>query len=124
MTTIVLWADTFEQTTDFYRRVLGASLKHASDEFVSIVARGNEVLLHRVPQQWATVIANPPKIREENPIKPCFEVDSIEDARLAVLGSNGWVLAAETEQAHGDKTYCDAVDPEGNVIQLFSRTRN
>lgn len=124
MTTIVLWADTFEQTTEFYRRVLGASLKHASDEFVSIVARGNEVLLHRVPQQWATVIANPPKIREENPIKPCFEVDSIEDARLAVLGTNGWVLDAETEQAHGDKTYCDAVDPEGNVIQLFSRTRN
>ena len=124
MTTIVLWADTFEQTTEFYRKLLGASLQHASDEFVSIVASGNEVLLHRVPEQWATEIANPPKIREENPIKPCFEVDSIEDARLAVLGSHGWVLAAETEQAHGDKTYCDAVDPEGNVIQLFSRTRN
>ncbi len=53
MTKIVLWADKFDETAEFYRLLLNAEFKHASDGFVSIVGERNEVLLHAVPAQWA-----------------------------------------------------------------------
>jgi predicted enzyme related to lactoylglutathione lyase len=119
MTSLVLWADNFDETAEFYRLLLNARFENKSDDFVSIVSDANEVLLHRVPAEWASVISVPPVVREENPLKPCFEVASIDEARTAVAHTNGLVFASDREQAHGSKTYCDGFDPEGNVIQLF-----
>ena len=119
MTTLVLWADNFDEMAEFYRLLLNANFEHKSGDFVSIVSETNEVLLHRVPAEWASAISVPPVLREENPLKPCFEVASIEEARSAVSKTNGQVFAPDREQTHGQKTYCDGFDPEGNVIQLF-----
>ena len=120
MTKIVLWADKFDETAEFYRLLLNAEFKHASDGFVSIVGARNEVLLHAVPAQWASEISVPPALRDESPLKPCFEVESIARAREAVSATNGLILDADREQTHGDMTYCDGNDPEGNVIQVYT----
>ena len=120
MTKIVLWADKFDETAEFYRLLLNAEFKHASDGFVSIVGERNEVLLHAVPPQWASDISVPPALREESTLKPCFEVESIARARDAVSGTNGLIQSADREQTHGNMTYCDGNDPEGNVIQVYT----
>ena len=120
MTKIVLWADKFDETAEFYRLLLNAEFKHASNEFVTIVGAQNEVLLHAVPAQWASDISVPPALREESPLKPCFEVVSIARARDAVSATNGLILGADREQTHGIMTYCDGNDPEGNVIQVYT----
>ena len=120
MTKIVLWADKFDETAEFYRFLLNAELKHASDGFVSIVGAQNEVLLHAVPAQWASDISVPPALRDESPIKPCFQVESIARARDSVSGTNGLIQSADREQTHGNMTYCDGNDPEGNVIQVYT----
>ncbi len=120
MTKIVLWADKFDETAEFYRLLLDAEFKHASDGFVSIVGANNEVLLHAVPAQWVSDISVPPALRDESPLKPCFEVESITRARAAVSGTNGLILGADREQTHGEVIYCDGNDPEGNVIQRYA----
>ena len=120
MTKIVLWADKFDETAEFYRLLLNAEFKHASSEFVSIVGARNEVLLHAIPAQWASDISVPPALRDESPLKPCFEVESIARARDSVSGTNGLIQSADREQTHGNMTYCDGNDPEGNVIQVYT----
>jgi len=124
MTTIVLWADKFDETAEFYRLLLDGEFLNASLDFVSIVASGNEVLLHRVPAEWASEISNPPVRREENPIKPVFEVESIEEARAAIAGTSGCLFDASKEQTYGAQSYCDGCDPDGNIIQVASKTTN
>ncbi len=118
MTTIVLWADKFDETADFYRLLLNGKASNASEEFVSISGSGSRVQLHRVPVEWASEISSPPVLREENAIKPVFEVKSIAEARAAVAGTSGGVFEAAKEQTYGETTYCDACDPDGNVIQV------
>jgi predicted enzyme related to lactoylglutathione lyase len=120
MTKIVLWADKFDETAEFYRLLLDAEFKHASDGFVSVVGQHNEVALHAVAAEWASDISVPPALRDESPLKPCFKVDSIARVRAAVSGTNGLILGADREQTHGDTVYCDGNDPEGNVIQVYT----
>ena len=120
MTTIVLWADKFDETADFYRLLLNARFENRSEGFVSIISDSHEILLHRVPTEWASDISVPPSVREENPLKPCFQVSSIADARESVAATNGCVFDADREQSYGSKTYCDGYDPEGNVIEVYS----
>lgn len=118
MTKLVLWVDNFDECSEFYRRLLNGKLKHASDEFVEVCGESGCLLLHRVPTEWASDISNPPKVREDNPMKPVFEVVSIEDARVAVEGTGGKIFERETELTYGSVRYCDGFDPDGNIIQL------
>jgi len=118
MTTIVLWADKFDEMAEFYRLLLSGEVHDASENFASIVGSGSRIQLHRVPAEWASEIANPPALREENPIKPVFEVSSIADTRAAVAGTPGCVFESAKEQTYGPTTYCDGCDPDGNVIQV------
>lgn len=118
MTTIVLWADKFAETAEFYQRLLGAEQLDSSEEFVRIANQKHEILLHRVPAQWASEIQIPPKLREDNPLKPVFEVASIEIARKAVSETHGSVFDQSTEQTYSNRKYCDGFDPEGNIFQL------
>jgi predicted enzyme related to lactoylglutathione lyase len=50
-------------------------------------------------------------------------VASIDAARSAVASLGGRVYDASTVATYGNVNYCDAVDPEGNVIQLAERLR-
>jgi predicted enzyme related to lactoylglutathione lyase len=56
-------------------------------------------------------------------MKPVYVVASIDAARSAVAAFGGRVYDASTVATFGNVTYCDAVDPEGNVIQLAERLR-
>ena len=123
MTTVVLWVDRFEECRNFYRSMLGASLEHESEGFVDIRTPNHAVLLHRIPDEWASDTSQPAEPRDENPIKPVFEVSSIEVARASLSGSAGRLFDPSTQQTYGLMTYCDGVDPDGNVIQVFEKAK-
>lgn len=71
-----------------------------------------------MPAEWSSEISSPPELREQNPMKPVFEVKSIDAARIAVSGLAGRIFAEAQEQTHGSSRYCDGFDPDGNIIQL------
>jgi predicted enzyme related to lactoylglutathione lyase len=56
-------------------------------------------------------------------MKPVYVVGSIDAARAAVAQLGGRVYDASTVATYGNVNYCDAMDPEGNIIQLAERLR-
>ena len=123
MTTIVLWADRFEESRDFYRLLLSATLSDESADFVNITGSTGSVLLHRVPAEWASDTSLPAEVREENPIKPVFQVTSIAQVRSDIEHCSGELFDSSREQTYGEITYCDGVDPDGNVVQVFEKAK-
>lgn len=112
MTTIVLWVSDLTKSVDFYKALFGADHVYATGEFASVAGNGNEVLLHLVPEQYRGQAS----IGENNPIKPVFTVNSIEQAKLAA-GQNGGRIKPESFE-HESWRYADGTDPDGHVIQV------
>jgi predicted enzyme related to lactoylglutathione lyase len=78
---------------------------------LSLVAVPAHVAAHLDPTR-------PPTRRENAPIKLAFGVPSIDDLRPVAAGLGGRVDPADTQWEFRGHRHCDAVDPEGNVVQL------
>ena len=115
MSVVVIWCSNLARSAEFYQAVLEGERAHESNEFVSVSAAGNEVLLHLLPEQYR----DEPSYGAENPIKPVFEVASLSNAAEAAMAAGGSIPG---EQAiYGDWEYLDAIDPDGHVIQFRQR---
>ena len=112
MTTVVIWVSNLERSIKFYQALFDAKHPVVTEEFASVSGNGNEVLLHLLPEEYRSE----PTLGEDNPIKPVFEVMSIDKAKLAA-GSNGGRIKSEITE-HGSWKYADGNDPDGNVIQV------
>jgi predicted enzyme related to lactoylglutathione lyase len=115
MTTIVLWVSNLENSVKFYSALFEAKHPYTSEGFASVEGNGNEVLLHLLPPEYRSE----PSYGENNPIKPVFEVVSLDKAKLAA-GSNGGRIKSEIQE-HGAWKYSDGNDPDGNIIQVRER---
>jgi predicted enzyme related to lactoylglutathione lyase len=120
MSSIVLFVESLTHSANFYKALLGGELSDQSATFVRVSTDANEVLLHQIP--GVTPDASYPT-REDAAMKPVYFVASIDAARTAVTNLGGRVYDASTVATYGNVNYCDAVDPEGNVIQLAERLR-
>jgi predicted enzyme related to lactoylglutathione lyase len=120
MSSIVLFVEGLTRSANFYAALLGGELRDQSETFVRVYGEANEVLLHQIP--GATPDESYPT-REDAAMKPVYVVASIDAARSAVAALGGRVYDASTVATYGNVNYCDAVDPEGNVIQLAERLR-
>lgn len=113
MTTVVMWADRWPEMLGFYRSLLlDASPQPVSLDFVAVRGQESEVLLHRTPSEFLSDLSAPPSRRAEAAIKPVFNIDSIERVRAAGLPLTGQIAE------HDGWSYCDLVDPDGNVLQV------
>ena len=112
MTTIVLWVSDLERSVSFYSALFEDSAPYRSPEFATVQGLGNEVLIHLLPEQHRSQ----PTLGEDNPIKPVFDVYSIDKARLAA-GRTGGRIKSEISE-HNNWSYADGNDPDGNVIQV------
>ena len=120
MSTTVLFVEGLTQSANFYAALLGGELLDQSPTFVRVASDSSEVLIHQIP--GATPEASY-QTREGAAMKPVYFVASINSARTAVANLGGRVYDASTVATYGNVNYCDAVDPEGNVIQLAERLR-
>jgi predicted enzyme related to lactoylglutathione lyase len=120
MSTTVLFVEGLTQSANFYAALLGGELLDQSPTFVRVASDSSEVLIHQIP--GATPEASY-QTREGAAMKPVYFVASINSARTSVANLGGRVYDASTVATYGNVNYCDAVDPEGNVIQLAERLR-
>ena len=74
-----------------------------------------------VPAAVAATIerSDPPRRRAETPLKPVFEVVGIEALRERIAELGGELDPPERGRSFGGAVRLDALDPEGNVIQLL-----
>lgn len=90
-----------------------------TDGWAAFDTGGVRFALHAIPVDIAKnlEIAYPPLLRENQPVKLIFEVNDVEEERER-LESLGIQTLRRAWQKPGEA--CDAVDPEGNVLQLWS----
>jgi predicted enzyme related to lactoylglutathione lyase len=117
---VVVFAKDVMKLAHFYQQVAEMTAVHQDKDHVVLDREGFQVVIHGIPNKIAAQIqiTEPPKVRENTPIKLCLPVTSIDHARTkaAELGGNVNPKAKEW-QARGFRA-CDGYDPEGNVFQV------
>jgi hypothetical protein len=102
----------------FYELVLDASPRNEPSGDIRLISDRDEVLVHTLPKSVAQniEITSPPRPRESAALKPIFDVASLEIALQRVEAAGG-VVTERTFTLDGITRH-DAIDPDGNVIQL------
>jgi Glyoxalase-like domain len=118
MSSLVVFSINVRRLAAFYETVLGARSVHEPTGDIRLLSDRDEVLVHSIPKRIAKdiEISSPPAPRENSPLKPIFDVDSLEGALTGVEATGG-VVTSRTFSLDG-LTRHDVLDPDGNVIQL------
>lgn len=121
----VLFANKLDQVAAFYAKVLGLREANRDDDHILLESPGFQLVVHRIPEHAATGIevSEPPDRRASAAFKPVFFVQSLATVR-AVAKAHGGRMEPRTKEWFFDGiAVCDALDPEGNVVQ-FRETRS
>lgn len=115
---LFVYACDADRVARFYETLAGMERLHQSGELIVLQSPDLQLLVHRVPPHIARdiVVTTPPRRREDTALKFFLTVASLGDARAAAAELGGEVFD-ETWQGPGFVA-CNAMDPEGNVLQL------
>ncbi len=115
----MLYVVDLARMTAFYRDALGLTVSGSHDGATDLDCAGATFHLVQVPPSVAAeiVIAEPPVRRAETPIKLIVPVDDLAAARRTAE-HGGAVGGPDREWTWKGTVRVDAVDPEGNVLQL------
>jgi hypothetical protein len=118
MSSLVVFSINVPRLAAFYEAVLDAEPLDESSEDVRLINERDEVLIHSIPKKVAKEIeiTSPPIPRQNSPLKPVFDVTSLERA-LGHVEAMGGVVTSQGFSLNG-LTRRDVLDPDGNVIQL------
>ena len=113
---VVIFTSDKERLASFYEAVAGLTL-YATDHNVSVlVSDETELVIHTLLGEPST--DRPPLAREDVYIKPFFPVSCLSEARKRAAEFGGKLRPRDEEwEARGFRA-CEAIDPDGNVIQF------
>jgi predicted enzyme related to lactoylglutathione lyase len=115
---LFVYAKDPDRVAAFYAALGGMVELHRRDELIVLQSPDLQLLVHRIPPAIAAgiVIGSPPVRREDCALKFFFTVPSLEEARERAQALGG-ALFDERWPGPGFVA-CNAMDPEGNVLQL------
>jgi catechol 2,3-dioxygenase-like lactoylglutathione lyase family enzyme len=103
----------------FYSNVLGLNEVHRDDDHILLESPVFQLVVHRIPGPSATTSDLPkPSRRGDAAFKPVFFIPDLTRARTVTQAHGGTMEPRHKEWSFNGTTVCDAVDPEGNVIQF------
>jgi catechol 2,3-dioxygenase-like lactoylglutathione lyase family enzyme len=116
----VLFATGLDQVAAFYSTVLGLSEANRDDDHILLESPGFQLVVHRIPGRSATTTETDERHgrRASAAFKPVFFVHSLASVRTLAKARGGAMEPREKEWSFNGVPVCDAVDPEGNVIQF------
>ena len=117
----VIFTANRKRLAKFYAAITGLAVHFEDDSITVLGSTTFELVIHSLPAEPEA--GAPASVREDSYIKPFFPVTSLSEAR-ARAGSLGGRLRPENEEwlARGFKA-CEAVDPDGNVVQFRENVR-
>lgn len=112
----VIFTGDHKRLAKFYEAMAGLSVRFTDDSHTVLGSDTFELVIHSLSGEPA--VTEPPLAREDSYIKPFFPVSSLSEARekAAVLG--GQLRPQNQEWAARGFRACEAIDPDGNVIQF------
>lgn len=115
---LFVYASDMGRVARFYESVAGMRRLHQSDELVVLQSADIQLLVHRIPPHVARdiVVTTPPRRREDTALKFFLTVPSLDDARSVAAALGGEVFDGHWRGP--GFVACNAMDPEGNVLQL------
>ena len=116
----VIFAKDVSRLVDFYRQVLNAEVVELARSHTVLVASQSEIVIHGVSVAVAKsiVIEDPPVLRSSLPIKPVFEVDSLQRVREVTKSVGGGLKRINSAWNIRGYSVLDGWDPEGNLVQF------
>jgi predicted enzyme related to lactoylglutathione lyase len=117
--TTILFVKDLQRLAEFYHEGLGLPVIDApmAPGWLEFDAGGVRLALHSLPPRLARQleITNPPRAREEAPLKLVFEVDDLDAARRRLVQHGATMFEPRSTGV------CDGLDPEGNVFSLVEQ---
>ena len=115
---LFVYAKDLDRMASFYESVATMARLHATDELIVLQSPDFQLLVHRIPTQFADgiVITSPPQRRENSALKFFFTVESLAETG-SLIGRLGGAVFPEQWQGPGFVVK-NACDPEGNVFQI------
>lgn len=116
MAQTILFVDDVTRMQAFYEGVLGLAVLTAEPGWVQLDAGGVVFALHAI--RPGSKQPEPAPERVDANTKLCFHVDDVDAARAALVGAG--VRMRDVHRYDGI-TFCDGIDPEGNIFQITTR---
>jgi catechol 2,3-dioxygenase-like lactoylglutathione lyase family enzyme len=115
----VLFARQLDRVAAFYSTVLGLTEVHRDDDHILLESPAFQLVVHRMTGPPATTsdLLKPAR-RAGAAFKPVFFIDDLARARTVTEAHGGTMEPQDKQWSFNGTTVCDAVDPEGNVIQF------
>ena len=116
----VVFAKAVAVHSRFYAQVIGLAELYKEEGHVVLGEGSFQLVIHGIPEKIATSIklTQPPRVREDAPIKICLPVESIELARTRAAALGGMIGAKGKQWQARGFIACDGFDPDGNVFQV------
>lgn len=113
---VVIFAAELKLLGDFYGAMTGMSSTVTDDTVVVLRSDTFELVIHKLAGE--PEVSKPPMPRYDRHIKPFFPVASLDAARETAARFGGQLQPKESEWSARGFRACEAIDPEGNVIQF------
>ena len=116
----VLFATRMDRVAAFYSSVLGLNQANRDDDHILLESPGFQLVVHRLLGHPASAVemAERPVRRAAAAFKPVFFVPNVARVRAIADAHGGAMDPEEKEWRFEGALVCDALDPEGNVIQF------
>ena len=101
---------------NFYETVAGLTLSYEDDQITLLRSESFELVIHALPREPSAV--EPVAAREDCYIKPFFPVTSLAETRKRAAEMGGRLRPENEEWVARGFRACEAIDPDGNVIQF------
>jgi predicted enzyme related to lactoylglutathione lyase len=112
----VIFTGDHKRLAKFYEALTGLTVRFADEGITVLGSETFELVIHSLPNEPA--VSDPPRVREDTYIKPFFPVESLSETREKAAALGGKLRPQSEEwEARGFRA-CEAIDPDGNVIQF------
>jgi len=116
----VLFAKKVDEVAAFYASVLGLREANRDTDHILLESPGFQLVVHRLTEHMAKTVetSETPVRRASAAFKPVFFVSNLTSVRTEAEVHGGIVEPKDKEWSFNGTVVCDALDPEGNVIQF------
>jgi hypothetical protein len=112
----VIFTGDRQRLARFYEVMTGLAVRTSDSGVTVLGSDGFELVIHALPGE--PPVGPAPRAREDVYIKPFFPVTSLSEARKKAAALGGRLRPRDEEWGARGFRACEAIDPDGNVIQF------